>query len=239
MQHRSAILLALVPLAAGLSLARADDFSVFDLGPLSPRMDRLSDAYVKNSAFCNAVAIPSVNTGVPYRLFRLRVTGLGPITIVAEPDGSTPRFDPFLALHCSPNGLGTNNPTLDLIAADDDSGGYPRARLVTGVNLPNALFVRDYYLFVSSYSSRTDRRSGRVRLTVQGPATLIGCPGDLNSDDQVDDADFSIFAKSYNILDCSDPAMPANCPADINADGFVDDVDFQIFAAAYDALICP
>ncbi|MBY0113153.1 MAG: hypothetical protein K2Y21_10040 [Phycisphaerales bacterium] len=236
MQNRVAILLALAPLAAGL--ARADDLSVFDLGPLSPRMDRLSDAYVKNSAVCNAVAIPSANTGVPYRLFRLRVTGLAPITITAEPDASTPRFDPFLALHCSPNGLGTNNPTLDLVAADDDSGGYPKARLLSGVNLPNTLFIRDYFLFVSSYSARTDRRSGRVRLTVKGPATLIGCPGDLNSDDQVDDSDFTIFAKAYNILDCADPAMPAGCPADLNADGFVDDIDFQIFATAYDALLC-
>ena len=65
------------------------------------------------------------------------------------------------------------------------------------------------------------------------------CSADLNGDTFVDDADFSLFATAYNILDCADPAMPAGCPADLNSDGFVDDADFSIFAAAYDALLCP
>lgn len=65
------------------------------------------------------------------------------------------------------------------------------------------------------------------------------CIGDLNSDGLVDDADFSLFAVAYNILDCADPAMPAACPADFNRDGLVDDLDFSLFALAYDALLCP
>jgi hypothetical protein len=65
-----------------------------------------------------------------------------------------------------------------------------------------------------------------------------GCPGDLNNDGFVDDADFVIFANAYNILVCSDAAMPAGCPADLNFDGFVDDADFVIFSAAYNILIC-
>jgi hypothetical protein len=65
------------------------------------------------------------------------------------------------------------------------------------------------------------------------------CPGDLNNDGQVDDADFVVFAAAYNILDCADPAMPAGCPADLNSDGFVDDSDFVAFAAAYNTLLCP
>ncbi|MBY0111388.1 MAG: DUF642 domain-containing protein [Phycisphaerales bacterium] len=65
------------------------------------------------------------------------------------------------------------------------------------------------------------------------------CPGDLNNDQFVDDADFTIFAAAYNILDCADPAMPASCPADLNRNGFVDDADFTIFAAAYNELLCP
>ncbi|MBL8875122.1 MAG: hypothetical protein JNM86_04930 [Phycisphaerae bacterium] len=65
------------------------------------------------------------------------------------------------------------------------------------------------------------------------------CPGDLNDDGFVDDADFVIFAGAYNILDCSDPSMPAGCPADLNDDTFVDDADFVIFAAAYNELVCP
>jgi len=76
-----------------------------------------------------------------------------------------------------------------------------------------------------------------LRFDTPKPATA--CPGDLNGDAFVDDADFSLFAFAYNILDCADPAMPAGCPADINNDGFVDDADFSSFATAYDALLCP
>lgn len=65
------------------------------------------------------------------------------------------------------------------------------------------------------------------------------CPGDLNDDGFVDDADFIVFAAAYNILDCSDPAMAAGCPADLNEDGTVDDLDFQLFLPAYNLLECP
>jgi hypothetical protein len=67
----------------------------------------------------------------------------------------------------------------------------------------------------------------------------VPCVGDLNNDNQVDDADFVIFAAAYNILDCLDPLMPPGCPADLNGDGFVDDSDFVIFANAYNQLLCP
>ncbi|MGH7245027.1 MAG: hypothetical protein ACREJD_16550 [Phycisphaerales bacterium] len=69
--------------------------------------------------------------------------------------------------------------------------------------------------------------------------TGVPCPGDLNHDGQVDDADFVFFVVAYNLLDCADPAMPAGCPADLNADGFVDDADFVVFVIAYNNLICP
>lgn len=65
------------------------------------------------------------------------------------------------------------------------------------------------------------------------------CIADLNTDGLVDDADFSIFAPAYNLLDCEDAAMSSGCPADINHDGMVDDTDFSFFVVAYDALICP
>ncbi len=69
--------------------------------------------------------------------------------------------------------------------------------------------------------------------------TADTCPGDLNHDGLVDDADFSIFVVAYDTLDCADPTMPAGCPADLNGDHLVDDADFSIFVVAYDALICP
>ena len=65
------------------------------------------------------------------------------------------------------------------------------------------------------------------------------CRADLNIDGVVDDADFSIFAKGYNLLDCAEPAMGPGCAGDLNNDGFVDDSDFSIFAAAYNDLVCP
>lgn len=65
------------------------------------------------------------------------------------------------------------------------------------------------------------------------------CPGDVNNDGQVDDADFVSFAAQYDTLDCADPAMPGYCRADMNNDGAVDDVDFVSFAQAYDQLVCP
>ena len=74
-----------------------------------------------------------------------------------------------------------------------------------------------------------------LRISVNAAA----CVGDLNSDNQVDDADFQIFVVAYDILDCADPAMPAGCPSDLNSDAVVDDLDFQLFAVAYDQLICP
>jgi len=65
------------------------------------------------------------------------------------------------------------------------------------------------------------------------------CPGDLNGDGFVEDADFVLFVAAYNILDCMDPAMPAGCPADLNGDDVVDDGDFVVFVAAYNELVCP
>ncbi|MBY0111576.1 MAG: immunoglobulin domain-containing protein [Phycisphaerales bacterium] len=64
------------------------------------------------------------------------------------------------------------------------------------------------------------------------------CPGDINDDHGVDDADFVRFAMAYNELDCSNLPMPLGCPADLNFDGNVDDADFSIFAVAYDNLTC-
>ncbi len=75
-------------------------------------------------------------------------------------------------------------------------------------------------------------------VTTSNPASLLLCVSDLTCNGMVDDEDFTIFLKAYNILDCADPTMPAGCPADLNRDGVVDDSDFTIFVGAYDALVC-
>lgn len=71
------------------------------------------------------------------------------------------------------------------------------------------------------------------------PAQVTICLADFNNDGQVDDADFSTFAASYNVLDCFDPAMIQGCRADLNGDYVVDDADFIVFVLAYTDLVCP
>lgn len=65
------------------------------------------------------------------------------------------------------------------------------------------------------------------------------CPGDLNGDRAVDDADFALFIPQYDIAVCPESTLPPGCTADLNGDKFVDDADFQIFVIAYNTLICP
>lgn len=57
------------------------------------------------------------------------------------------------------------------------------------------------------------------------------CPADLNNDNNVDDADFVLFAGYYEQL--------LTFGGDINGDGVTDDSDFVLFADGYNALICP
>lgn len=72
------------------------------------------------------------------------------------------------------------------------------------------------------------------------PATVgvNTCPGDLNLDGVIDDADFTLFAGAYSVLVCEDPSMPLWCPADLNGDALVDDLDFQQFVVGYNLLVC-
>lgn len=59
------------------------------------------------------------------------------------------------------------------------------------------------------------------------------CPGDLNLDGIVDDADFTLFGIAYENITCG----PC-CLADTNFDSMVDDADFSDFAVSYGALLC-
>ncbi|MBY0111995.1 MAG: hypothetical protein K2Y21_04180 [Phycisphaerales bacterium] len=62
-------------------------------------------------------------------------------------------------------------------------------------------------------------------------APVAYCAGDFNEDGSVDDADFSIFAAAYDLLN--------SAGGDLNADTLTDDSDFSVFVVAYDALVCP
>lgn len=76
---------------------------------------------------------------------------------------------------------------------------------------------------------------GLVFTSGQVTITAITCLADLNFDNLVDDADFILFASSYNELIVPQPQSDG----DFNGDGLCDDTDFQFFAAAYNELVCP
>lgn len=233
---RTSHLAALAALAiSGVALA-ANPTRSYTLGPASPTMPRLTALGAK-TGFCNGSASVSALNPVPYAQIKVRFLG-GPVSILVEPAAPTPTFDPFIALHCSPAGVNTATPDFGLLGLDDDRGGYPKARLDPNVNYAGVT-LGDYYLFVTSYSPRADRKYGRFQVSLLGNAQFVDCPGDLNLDGLVDDSDFSIFAVAYDVLDCAAPNMPVGCPSDLNRDGIVDDIDFQQFVQGYNALICP
>lgn len=74
---------------------------------------------------------------------------------------------------------------------------------------------------------------------LQNAVIRVRCTGDLNLDGLIEDSDFELFAASYDLVLCSDPAMPVDCPADFTGDGLVDDADFGRFVGAYAAMVCP
>jgi hypothetical protein len=137
----------------------------------------------------------------------------------------------------------TGSQTLSATNDSDGNAGAPFAAA-----LPSTTTQALFYNGIASGASTTNvvnylvtsgaavfKNNPGTNFTVIIPA----CPGDLNNDTFVDDADFVIFATAYNLLDCTDPGMASGCPADLNNDDFVDDSDFVLFAAAYDALVCP
>lgn len=67
---------------------------------------------------------------------------------------------------------------------------------------------------------------------------FANCPGDLNLDGFVDDADFVLFVQAYDLLDCADAAIVPPCAADLNGDLVVDDGDFVGFVVGYNKLVC-
>lgn len=78
----------------------------------------------------------------------------------------------------------------------------------------------------------------RGAMLLTGMAQFRNCPGDLNLDGAVDDADFVLFVGMYDLLDCADVGIPVGCPGDLNGDLVVDDGDFVVFVGAYEVLVC-
>ncbi len=172
--------------------------------------------------------------------------GGGPFDISADAEFSSPEL-PNHGYHGSP--FGTYSATVSFqfgMATTLDVQFSGTAGAANGVNGAGAAAVDPFVLAV--WGGIHDVKANGTPVGSFGTSSGSGtnwapaanaCPADLNGDNQVDDADFVLFAGAYNILDCADPAMPAGCPADLNGDGVVDDADFVAFVAAYNELVCP
>ena len=104
------------------------------------------------------------------------------------------------------------------------------------INLANGVQV-EKALPVGRYTYATTVSSGSVSATSE--MRVMSCPCDLTGDNLVDDADFTEFVRTYDILVCTAPGMGWSCLSDFNADGSVDDADFVLFVQSYSALFCP
>lgn len=144
----------------------------------------------------------------------------------------------------SVSGVGTPVSSLGVIGTTltPVSGIISGSAAVREVSLDSSQPAGSYEVVYTIATSDEDLPGALVRsnLTVTVRGTIVAaCPGDLNSDQVVDDLDFVQFAGAYDLFDCADQSMPAGCPADLTSDGVVDDADFVQFAAAYDTFLCP
>jgi len=135
-----------------------------------------------------------------------------------------------------------NGPSAELLASINGTPLTPAYAAPQQFNAGWTGFTRTWV--ADAVSATIDIRNMNIAtfpndFVIDDIALIPTCPGDLNSDGFVDDADFSAFVVAYNILDCADPAMSPGCPADLNLSGIVDDEDFTVFVLAYNDLVCP
>ena len=109
----------------------------------------------------------SANTSLPYEVLEIRTTTAGDTLTVTM--GADTQFDSFLALYSSFNAA---NPQTNLLAADDDSAGYPHAQLTKTGLAANTT----YYLVITSYASGSDTvypLYGSYSLTLGGNFSVV------------------------------------------------------------------
>lgn len=133
------------------------------------------------------------------------------VVVVNQPDGSTSK----LIATGDQVTVNSVSKTIDTIA--NYYGGNGQDGAASSINATGDMILRLRF---------TDGTWAIVRSRI-GTA----CPGDLDGDGIVDDADFTSFVVFYNEL--------AGGGGDMNHDGATDDSDFVAFAVAYDRLLCP
>lgn len=187
------------------------------------------------SVSCDAISFAQIAQ-------RSVVVSAVPVNLIAAPAG-TVRFNDVVYLD-----LSLHNSTAQAIEGIT-------ARLVSGGSL---LFANNSFRIEASMGSvpvggelhyvrvarairkGSDKIAGTVSsVTSSGSSAMVsvnivGCLGDLDGGDSVDDADFSLFVQACDA--CLVP--PADPAADLNRDGVVEDSDLALFTQAYDRGSC-
>lgn len=132
----------LVILAAQACFSGGADAAAVVAGALDgtyPTWNRISDRSNGLGGF-----VDSANDTLPYEVLEIRTTVAGDV-LTATMQGAT-QFDSFLALYSAFNPA---TPQANILAANDDSGGYPHAQLTKSALAANI----SYFLVITSYSN--------------------------------------------------------------------------------------
>lgn len=128
------------------AFAAATITGTFDAGSLT--WDRLKDSGSVVGTNCNGTAFDSYNDDVPYAQFMIRTTTNE--NLIAQANAGNTNIDTLLLVYCYP--FDPANPTNNLIAIDDDSGGHPHPAFTAADNI-SLLANTDYVLVVTAYST--------------------------------------------------------------------------------------
>ena len=161
----SKLVRALLAVTAALCFSGAAGAALVVTGQLPasyPTWNRISDNPDGAGSY-----LDSLNDGLPYEVLEIRTPTVGD-TLSVSVNGST-QFDSFLALYSSFNPAA---PLTSILAADDDSAGYPHAQLVkTGLAANTS-----YFLVITSYSGTAGSvfpRYGNYALTLGGNFAVV------------------------------------------------------------------
>ena len=116
---------------------------VADAGPATIT-GALDGSYTTYNRASDRTGYPdSANDALPYEVLQISAPSGGTLTATI---GNTTQFDSFLTLYSS---FDPATPLANILAADDDSGGYPHALLTKSGLAANTI----YYLVVTSYAA--------------------------------------------------------------------------------------
>lgn len=197
---------------------------------MSVRSPLLSGSYRASVAFDAARSELVACIPQPSSLVRTLTLTRGSKPIVASSSNASFAYGTTANLSASVVAAGTL--TSQWLRSDQPLPANPRYLGTQSTAMSIAAFRRSD---TGNYRLRASNECGQ-QLTAGTLLTgFFSCPGDINFDGLVDDADFVLFAGAYDTL----VVPPANEFADVNEDLFVDDADFVTFAFTYDRLLCP